>query len=236
MAGRPKGGGKSPRQVADEIRGQYARTAANVRVPDMTEIADDLGCSRATVALAFNILLKENFIRPHAGEGGPYRFSGFGPLPAEDITHAGVEGVLELRLCIEPGVAALAAARWKKLEPEGKLQFEHAYEELKREAEKKDGTVQAWLEADRAFHQAFHMLAGNTLVQTMLAQLSSAIAENVKDVVSDLFDSEYRKDTQRQHEAIYKAITSCDPKAALTATYLHLHDAYAAITRRILRR
>lgn len=184
-------------------------------------LATRLGCSRATLRAALDILEKEGLIWRHVGQG-----TFMGPRPATEPIRPSVlaelaspADVLEARLLIEPPIAGLAAL--------------HATPQdvaLLRDYALRSSTApdwQAYEQADDAFHKGIARISGNPLLIAFLDVLSSvrgrARWQRQHDrAFRQARKREYAAQQGRMHGAIVDAIAEHNADAAQRVMADHL--------------
>ena len=123
-----------------------------------------------------------------------------------------IREVLELRQVIEPGIAALAAAR-------------RTDAELTRLArlleEQQSAQGEEFALKDSRFHMAIAKASGNEVVWEMAAVLSDMLSESR---VEPLLGPERRARSLAGHRRVYEALAAGDPEACREAMREHLAD------------
>lgn len=184
-------------------------------------LAARIGCSRATLRAALDVLEKEGLIWRHVGQG-----TFMGPRPASEPIRPSVlaelaapADVLEARLLIEPPIAGLAALRATSQDVA-----------LLRDYALRSSTApdwQAYEQADDAFHKGIARISGNPLLIAFLDVLSSvrgrARWQRQHDrAFRQARKREYAAQQGRMHGAIVDAIADRNPDAAQDAMADHL--------------
>jgi len=188
------------------------------RLPKESELAAQLGLSRNSLREAVRALSQLRVLEVRQGDG-TYVSSLEPDLLLEStgfISHlllgdTAVE-LYEVRRILEASAAALAAAR---IDDEGKAELLRRLESMG----EADG-VEDLVEADVAFHAVIARAAGNAVLTSLLASLSTRTmrvrlwrgrrVDNALDVTRD------------EHRRIYEAIVSGDPELARAAATAHI--------------
>lgn len=134
-----------------------------------------------------------------------------------------IQMLIEARLAIEPNIVALAAQR---IIPEQVAELRRL---LKQSAALVDQSHRkVFGEIDRAFHGVVAEAAGNRILADTLRPLHerSDLMWHLRIMPADGL-----KVTQREHEAVLKAIADRDPQAAWKAMHAHLTSLQARIVK-----
>ncbi|MCE2880676.1 MAG: GntR family transcriptional regulator [Comamonadaceae bacterium] len=132
-----------------------------------------------------------------------------------------IHALIEARLAIEPNIVALAAQR---IQPDQVAQLRRL---LKQSAALVDQSQRkAFSVIDRTFHGVVAQAAGNRILADTLRPLHerSDLMWHLRIMPADGL-----KVTQREHEAVLKAIVERDPQAAWKAMHAHLNSLQARI-------
>jgi GntR family transcriptional repressor for pyruvate dehydrogenase complex len=207
-------------EAIDKIRERIVSGAwgPGDRLPKESELAAELGLSRNSLREAVRALSQLRVLEVRQGDG-TYVSSLEPDLLLEStsfISHlllgdTAVE-LYEVRRVLEAAAAALAAARIDRAgEQELKLKLDRMAEAQ---------TVEELVEADVAFHAVIARAAGNGVLTSLLASLSTRTmrarlwrgraVDNALDVTRD------------EHRRIYEAIASGDPELARAAATAHI--------------
>lgn len=132
----------------------------------------------------------------------------FGALIAANPVR--IREVIELRLAVEPEIAALAATR-------------RTDADLKRMArlleEQEAAEGQAFADKDSRFHMAIAKAAANEVIWEMAAVLSDLLSESR---AAPLLGPERRERSLAGHRRVFDALAAGDPQAARQAMREHL--------------
>jgi DNA-binding FadR family transcriptional regulator len=188
------------------------------RLPKESELAAQLGLSRNSLREAVRALSQLRVLEVRQGDG-TYVSSLEPDLLLEStgfvshllLGHTAVE-LYEVRRILEAAAAALAAAR---IDEAGKRELLRRLEGMT-EAD----SVEDLVEADVAFHAEIAKAAGNAVLTSLLASLSTRTmrvrlwrgrrVDNALDVTRD------------EHRRIYEAIAGEDPELARAAATAHI--------------
>jgi len=204
----------------DKIRERIVSGAwgAGDRLPKESELAAELGLSRNSLREAVRALSQLRVLEVRQGDG-TYVSSLEPDLLLEStgfVSHLllgeTAVALYEVRRILEAAAAALAAAR---IDPEGKKALGSSLDRM-RDAQ----TVEELVEADVAFHAVIARAAGNPVLTSLLASLSTRMlrvrlwhgraADDALDV------------TREEHRRIYEAIMEGDPELARAAATAHI--------------
>src|ERR1700682_3528655 len=188
------------------------------RLPKESELAAQLGLSRNSLREAVRALSQLRVLEVRQGDG-TYVSSLEPDLLLEStgfISHLLLgEGELELyevRRILEAAAASLAAAR---IDDEGRQELGRRLERM-RQAE----GVEELVEADVAFHAVIANAAGNSVLTSLLASLST------RTMRARLWHARAADDaldeTREEHRRIYEAIVEGDPELARAAATAHI--------------
>lgn len=188
------------------------------RLPKESELAAQLGLSRNSLREAVRALSQLRVLEVRQGDG-TYVSSLEPDLLLEStgfVSHLllgeGALDLYEVRRILEAAAASLAAAR---IDAEGKAELGRSLERM-RHAE----GVEDLVEADVAFHAVIARAAGNTVLTSLLASLSTRTMRvrlwhgRAADHALD--------ETRGEHRRIYEAIMDGDPELARAATTAHI--------------
>lgn len=189
------------------------------RLPTERDLCERLGAGRRAVRMALEVLEEEGLIWRRQGKG---TFLGPAPDPtgilaARIVDAVDAQAIMEARLCVEPTLAALCAARATPADVERMRRLlDHIG--LTPDSE----TAEVW---DGALHRLIARTAGNQILLTAFSLLDEvrqrddwqAIRERARSTEAlVLYD--------RQHRAIVEAIAARDGEAARRAMTAHLES------------
>lgn len=206
-------------QVAEELQERVLKGEwkPGEKLPTEFDLIEDLNVGRGTVREAVKILVTRNVLEIRRGNGtyvvenpgqveDPFGFAFYGDKwkLAEDLC--------EVRLLLEPDIAALAAKRATPEETAYILECCDAVEEQIHEG-------QSHSEADRAFHGAIAAASHNHV----LASMTPVIQQGVSAFI-EVTSSRLTQMTIRTHRKVADAIVRHDPEAASAAMREHLEN------------
>ncbi|PWG61361.1 GntR family transcriptional regulator [Spiribacter halobius] len=207
--------------LLERLRERVRETDANGerRLPPERELARELDVGRRSVRDALARLEAEGIIWRKRGVGtvitaGPSRRSA--PISVDDIRrHTSPGELMDSRLVLEPGIAALAALNATSAD------LENLHRCLARTKTVTDH--QAWEKWDGALHQAIGQASHNGLIERLYDLLNVARSHTEwgrlrKSSLTPQLQATYT----RQHEAVIKAITDRDPEQAAVSMREHL--------------
>ena len=192
-------------------------TASNGQLPTERVICVSMGVSRRAVRRALETLEAEGLIWRRQGKG---TFAGQAPDPNQ-VLAAGIVGetdfmdVMGARLCIEPGLAGMAAVN------AGPADIERMRNLARRTLDSTDAdSTELW---DGALHRLIARTAGNAPLLTAFSMLDE-IRGNAswRGLRSKARSVETLKISDREHRAIIDAIEAGVPARAEAAMRAHL--------------
>lgn len=187
------------------------------RLPPERFLAEELGVGRSSLRIALSELERRGRIRRHVGQGTFVMEDPGGevvttlriappPSPAD---------VFELRLMIEPQIAAAAAMRAATPEIRRLQRLADAGEAVSDWA--------AWETADTEFHKALAEASRNPLLGGVLETVNAIRAQRQwGETRARTLNPERQAAYVAQHRAIARAVDRRDPPAAATAMRDHL--------------
>lgn len=207
-------------EAIDKIRERIVSGSwsAGERLPKESELAAELGLSRNSLREAVRALSQLRVLEVRQGDG-TYVSSLEPDLLLEStgfVSHlllgeTAVE-LYEVRRILEAAAAGLAAAR---IDGDEKVELGRRLEQMR--AAK---NVEDLVEADVAFHAVIARAAGNAVLASLLASLSTRTMR-VRlwhgRAADDALD-----ETREEHRRIYEAIVAGDPELARAAASAHI--------------
>src|SRR5579862_2652231 len=190
------------------------------QLPAERELAQRLGVSRTAVREAVKALREKGLVEAYSGRG---------TFITDGTTHAarqsfdlmvkigqqeGSPHLAELRLILEPGIAALAAAR---------IEEEHlaAMREAVAVMDRSQKDPQAYIEADLDFHLALAEAAGNPLILSLIDSIVGLLREQRIRI----FNVEGGPERgQIHHKRILEAVERHDSELARSTMRAHLEQ------------
>ncbi len=203
--------------MSNEIR--TGRLKPGERLPSEKGLGERFGAGRSSVREALNILSGQGLVRVQAGRGSfvaDFTEPEIEPLLPFWERHHDVPftSVLEVRLAVEPQVAALAAARAAEEELEG---LRSTLDQL--EGAIREESLSGRVFADIAFHDRLFAAAANPLHRSIYRGIEPLLFD-VRRV--GLRSVERSRKVLSRHTAIYEAMRDRDPDRAAAATWAHL--------------
>lgn len=204
-------------QIEDELMNYILQEpiAIGQRLPNEFELAEKFGVGRSTIREAVKGLVSKGILEVKRGSGTyvmSTRSTEDDPLglsKLQDKYKLALE-LFEVRLMIEPDIAALAAELATK-------------EELKQLLQLCDETEQMYISGknhipkDIAFHTCIARCSKNRVVETLIPIINTAVL-----TFANLTHRTLMKETIETHRAIVNAILDRDPVGARCAMVMHL--------------
>lgn len=189
---------------------------AGDKLPNELALAQELGVGRSTVREGIRALVSRNILQSRRGAGTFVVEEKVG-VSEDPLGFAFIEDkqrlardLMEMRLMIEPRIAAMAAKNATRQEME-------EIAGLARETEDLILAGQEHNEKDVEFHSKIAAASKNLVAPTILPVIQSSIS-----IFIDVTASQLRRETIDTHRAIVNAICRRDEMGANDAMYLHL--------------
>jgi GntR family transcriptional regulator, transcriptional repressor for pyruvate dehydrogenase complex len=188
------------------------------QLPPEREFAKLLGVNRTTLREAIHLLEQRGLVEMKAGSGTYVTDTISGSILADSIERQFVfgncthEDLVTLREIVEPGVAALAAAR---AEPEDLARLKDLAEQIEEAFVR--GDSKANTEADVAFHDALAIATHNGAIIAISAGLHKAMLTSMLAQATI-----HIEEGARSHRSVYEAIVARDPARAREAMEFHM--------------
>lgn len=214
-------------KIVEQIRGliDEGKLKPGDRLPSERDLAEILGCSRASLREAFRVLEAEGVLVTKQGEGRfiqelaefpqlDYRYN-----PIHLVEKSAILSFLEAREVLEPKIAELAARRAAPRHLEKMKKVLHKLEESFKNREDK-------VESDSAFHIAMAEATQNFVFVSMLETNLSMIRQVRRTTLVQIDRHQKALD---EHWAIYYAIEAKDPDRAREAVNYHIGQLREAV-------
>jgi DNA-binding FadR family transcriptional regulator len=205
-------------RLAADIRA--GRPGPGERLPSERELARRLEVGRASVREAIAALALRGVLETRPGSGSfvaPGALDRIAPGAELTANDAGPFDLLEARLLLEPGVAALAARRALRDD-----ETERLLDAM--DAAAAEGDRAGWNDGDRCFHRRIAALTGNPVLLGLADRIAALMDQPLWQRLRD--DSIARPGRARVHAAehrmIYEAIVDGDAGAASFYSTQHL--------------
>ncbi|MFI0472593.1 FadR/GntR family transcriptional regulator [Halomonas sp. HMF6819] len=221
-------GGSLSRQVSQQLEDIIAREEIPVgdKLPPEGALCDMFSVSRTVIREAITHLKSQGLVETRRGIGTRVlRSTPETRAPEKKIRLRTIEdilNILELRLTIEPEVAALAARRHDDEDKERLIRLHEEFVQACQHA------TQA-RDEDLAFHAAIAQATHNPAFVTIYEQWDVGTIPRAKlmSVQADTQTThQYLAKVSREHADILEAILARDAKAANAAMFQHLNRAY----------
>ncbi len=211
------------KQVVDQVLGliESGELAPGDRLPAERALADQLQVSRASVRQALTALEISGAVQVKAGSGVYVSEpSGDVDQAAATLTEAaGPLEILESRSLVEPGVAALAAARRNDDDLAAMRSLVQAMED-----ELAQG-LDAW-DVDWGFHEALGRATGNPSIERIIRDLRDQMGQQVWSLMRtrNLQRVVHAKRYLKDHAAILRAVERGDTGRSETLMAKHISN------------
>ena len=190
---------------------------AGEKLPNEFEMAEQLNVGRGTIREAVKILVSRNVVEIKRGRG---TFVSETPgLMDDPLGFAFMEDkkslaldICEVRMMIEPEIAALAALRATREQVE-------KIEEYAKEVEELFNQGKPYLEKDILFHAEIARATGNQVTTNLMPVIQSGIS-----LFIDVTDYSIANKTIVTHREVLEAIKRHDPEGASEAMKRHLEN------------
>lgn len=213
-----------PEKVAEQIVELIANRQymSGDKLPNEFEMAGQLQVGRGTIREAMKILVSRNIVEIRRGCG---TFVCKHPGRVEDpLGFSFVENkkklaldLYELRMIIEPEIAALAAQRG---EPEDIRRLREAAKRVEELCRKGEDHARE----DMEFHEQLAKCSHNQVMPRLMPVIHSAVS-----IFIEMTNSGLRMETIRSHEAIVKAVEHGNQEEARAAMREHLQNNWNCI-------
>lgn len=189
---------------------------AGDKLPNEFTLAEKLGVGRSTLREGIRSLVSRNILQTRRGAGTFVAKENVG-VSDDPLGFAFIEDkqrlardLMEIRLMIEPRIAAIAAKNATKDE----------IEKITNLAEETENIILAGenhIDKDIEFHSQIAIASNNLVAPTILPIIQNSIS-----IFIDVTASKLRRETIDTHRLIVEAIQRRDEIAASDAVYLHL--------------
>ena len=169
------------------------------------ELADRLGVSRQPVSHALHLLHRQGLLAESGRRG----------FEVTQLDPERIRQLYEVRGTID-ALAARMAAKRARTDAAGRAQLEAALRAGR--AIDKTTTLARLVALDVDFHSAIYRLAGNPVIEEMIAPQWPHMRRSMATVLAEL---DYRDSAWSEHEAIAQAIFAGDAAAAEKAALAH---------------
>ena len=190
------------------------------QLPAERDLAKRLGVSRTAVREAVKTLREKGLVEAYSGRG-TFITNGTSQAARQSFDlmvkigqQEGSPHLVELRLILEPGIAALAAER---------IEEEHltAMREAVAVMDRSQKDPEAYIEADLDFHLALAEAAGNPLILSLIDSIVGLLREQ-RIRIFNVEGGPQRG--QFHHKRILEAVERGDPDMARSAMRAHLEQ------------
>ena len=199
-------------QPGDKLKNEY-------------ELAELLNVSRGTIREAIKSLISRNILEVRQGAGT--FVSNKNGVPEDPLGLTFISDIkedkkvaldlLDIRLMLEPEIAALAAVKGTTKQIKTMLEQCKIVEELIKKGED-------YREADILFHKRIAQCSGNRVIENLIPIINSSVSLTI-----NLTEDVFRQNTYKEHRAVAEAIASGDSLGAKCAMIVHLNTNRRAI-------
>lgn len=189
---------------------------AGSKLPNEFQLSEQLGIGRSTLREATRRLVSRNILEVRQGSGT--FISKKRGVPEDPLGLTFLENdsrlaldLFEIRLMLEPDIAALAASHATE---EQLKKLEHCC----RAVEEKIETDESYYKGDEAFHTCLAECSGNVVLKTLIPIIVSSIHMTTVSTAD-----QFRQQTYRQHRQIVRAVNRRDSMGASLAMSEHLN-------------
>ncbi len=190
------------------------------QLPAERDLAQRLGVSRTAVREAVKTLREKGLVEAYSGRG-TFITNGTSQAVRQSLDlmvkvgqHEGSPHLVELRLILEPGIAALAAAR---VTEEDLVNMREAVAVMDRSQD----DPQTYIEADLDFHLALAEAASNPLILSLIDSIVGLLREQRIKIFNAAGGPQRG---QIHHKRILAAVERHDPEMASQAMRAHLEQ------------
>ena len=193
-------------QPGDKLKNEY-------------ELAELLNVSRGTIREAIKSLISRNILEVRQGAGT--FVSNNNGVPEDPLGLTFISDIkedkkvaldlLDIRLMLEPEIAALAAVKGTTKQIKTMLEQCKIVEELIKKGED-------YREADILFHKRIAQCSGNRVIENLIPIINSSVSLTI-----NLTEDVFRQNTYKEHRAVAEAIASGDSLGAKCAMIVHLN-------------
>ena len=193
-------------QPGDKLKNEY-------------ELAELLNVSRGTIREAIKSLISRNILEVRQGAGT--FVSNKNGVPEDPLGLTFISDIkedkkvaldlLDIRLMLEPEIAALAAVKGTTKQIKTRLEQCKIVEELIKKGED-------YREADILFHKRIAQCSGNRVIENLIPIINSSVSLTI-----NLTEDVFRQNTYKEHRAVAEAIASGDSLGAKCAMIVHLN-------------
>ena len=193
-------------QPGDKLKNEY-------------ELAELLNVSRGTIREAIKSLISRNILEVRQGAGT--FVSNKNGVPEDPLGLTFISDIkedkkvaldlLDIRLMLEPEIAALAAVKGTTKQIKTMLEQCKIVEELIKKGED-------YREADILFHKRIAQCSGNRVIENLIPIINSSVSLTI-----NLTEDVFRQNTYKEHRAVAEASASGDSLGAKCAMIVHLN-------------
>lgn len=203
-------------RLADMIR--QGKLRPGDRLPSERELADRMRVSRATLREALRALQLQGVVFSRIG-AGTFISDGRSEDIARTLNRLALQDLFELRILIEPSIAALAAQRSTPLDIS---KLESILQKQERHLHRQKSTV----EIDSAFHSTLAKATHNKGLMQISAMLMHLIAPSRN---KSLQTPERAQRSLASHRRVFNMINAHSPEDARRAMEDHINSVDAAL-------
>lgn len=190
------------------------------RIPSERELSEKLGIGRSTLREAIKVLAMMGLLEVRTGQG-TFITGGSSDMYAVPlawsiiISEKSIAELMEARLLLECEAAYLSTIRASDQEVN---EIEKAFIGMKAACE--DGSIQAFIDENVAFHLSIAKAAHNSVILQTLKAIRKLLEMWIKKVHLDIDTAQL---TLSEHERVYRCIVNKDPEGAREGIRTHLN-------------
>ncbi len=212
--------GRLYQSIIDEVEGYIisGKLKPGDLLPPERELAERFGVSRTAVREAVKVLSEKGLLDVQQGRGAMVKHHSY-DMVVNSLTlclkldRSDAQQLLEVRMGLEPEMAALAAERADEVQVD---ELRRLASELRRRTDDDPEAVQL----DLQFHDLIQESAQNSVGRAMLLSIRGALQELIRS--SYALEHESVPRTAQEHSQIVDAIAAREPVRAASAMRKHL--------------
>lgn len=212
------------------------------KLPNELQLAQDMEVSRTTLREAIRILTSQGILEVQHGKGTfitKNKLIESQSIENNNKISISLKDLFEMRLIIEPQIAALACKRATDEEIQAICtqnekvinKIKQIQQRLKTDKSKIQSQLEksweevSWEEEDKKFHDLIAKAAHNQLTDQFFPWIHDSIHQAVKQVIYEgIYEKELSDNTIRDHNLIVEFLKKRDSIGARNAMEIHIHN------------